>query len=444
MINKINLNYDWLFKETFLENDLKVDNKIGFISVNLPHTNKEVPLNNFDETISQFVSIYKKKIFIEDINKIYHLVFEGVAHFGKLFINGQYISEHHCGYTRWKTDITPLLKKGDNEISVVVDSREIYQPPFGFVIDYLCFGGIYRECYLEVLETTYFTSHYFHYDKQKWFFDYEINKKADGFIKILIKDQNTSIFEKKYLINEPLTDELPKIKLWDIDNPYLYSLKIELYDKDNHLLDCIEEKIGFRYIEFKENGFFLNDKKVKIRGANRHQSYPYVGYAMPRSGQEDDALILKNELKLNAVRTSHYPQSPDFLNKCDEIGLLVFEEIPGWQFVGDEKWQNYAIQNVKDMIIRDRHHPSIILWGVRINESGDNHSFYTKTNEIAHQIDPYRPTGGVRCSLHSELLEDVYTYNDFICGGNQRVLRPKDEVTLSNKPYLISEYSGHM
>ena len=165
---------------------------------------------------------------------------------------------------------------------------------------------------------------------------------------------------------------------------------------------------------------------------------------MPKSMQEDDANILKNKLFLNAVRTSHYPQSIDFLNRCDEIGLLVFEEIPGWQNIGDKSWQDKAVNNVKDMILRDRNHPSIFLWGVRINESGDNHDFYTRTNEVAHTLDPYRPTGGVRCSKFSELLEDVYTFNDFICTNKGVALHKKEWVTDTHKPYLVTEYSGHM
>ena len=111
---------------------------------------------------------------------------------------------------------------------------------------------------------------------------------------------------------------------------------------------------------------------------NRHQSFPYIGYALGQSAQYKDAEILKYDLRINLVRTSHYPQSKHFLNRCDEIGLLVFEEIAGWQHIGDKEWQNKSIENVQNMIERDWNHPSIILWGVRINESPDNHEFYLK------------------------------------------------------------------
>lgn len=112
---------------------------------------------------------------------------------------------------------------------------------------------------------------------------------------------------------------------------------------------------------------------IKLVGLNRHQSYPYVGYAMPKSAQVADADFLKYDLGLNIVRTSHYPQSQHFVNRCDEIGLLVFTEIPGWQHLGEKgEWWDITIQYVKEMITQNYNHPSIILWGVRINESIDN------------------------------------------------------------------------
>ena len=100
---------------------------------------------------------------------------------------------------------------------------------------------------------------------------------------------------------------------------------------NDKVIDEVRQKFGIRSAEFKEDGFYLNGEKIKLLGLNRHQSYPYVGYAMPKSAQYEDADILKYDLGLNIVRTSHYPQSKHFLERCDEIGSLVFEEIPGWQ-----------------------------------------------------------------------------------------------------------------
>jgi beta-galactosidase len=150
--------------------------------------------------------------------------------------------------------------------------------------------------------------------------------------------------------------------------------------------------------------------------------------------QRQDADILKHELGCNIVRTSHYPQSPHFLDRCDEIGLLVFEEIPGWQHIGDNDWQGISQRDVQAMIERDRNHPSIVLWGVRINESPDDEAFYTATNALAHRLDPTRQTGGVRNFRESQFLEDVFTYNDF----SNTVLEP------NHTPYMITEFNGHM
>jgi beta-galactosidase len=200
--------------------------------------------------------------------------------------------------------------------------------------------------------------------------------------------------------------------------------------------DVIDEDsrpTGFRDAKFTPNGFELNGKVIKLRGLDRHQTFPFVGQAMPARVQRRDAWILKKELKCNIVRTSHYPQSPHFLDACDELGLLVLEEIPGWQHIGDADWKQLSVDNVRRMVRRDWNHPSIVLWGVRINESGDDHDFYTETNRVARELDATRQTCGIRYKYDSELLEDVFTMNDF-----GFPLRPP------NHPlYLNTEFCGH-
>ena len=172
---------------------------------------------------------------------------------------------------------------------------------------------------------------------------------------------------------------------------------------------------------------------IKLRGLDRHQTFPFVGQAMPGRAQRRDAHILRHKLRCNIVRTSHYPQSRHFLDACDEIGLLVLEEIPGWQHIGDEPWKLISIDNVGRMIRRDWNHPSIILWGVRINESKDDHDFYVRTNALAHKLDPTRQTGGIRYFQESEFLEDVFTMNDF-----GFPLKPPN-----HSRYLNTEFVGH-
>jgi beta-galactosidase len=228
-------------------------------------------------------------------------------------------------------------------------------------------------------------------------------------------------------------DALPEIDLWTLENPKLYSVVVHLTNADGSK-DEYRARIGFREARYTPAGFMLNGEHVKLRGLNRHQTFPYVGGAMPARVQRRDAWILRRDLHCNIVRTSHYPQSPAFLDACDELGLLVLEEIPGWQHIGDLAWQDLAVRNVGQMIRRDWNHPSIVLWGVRINESIDNHDFYTRTNALAHSLDDARQTGGIRYLRNSELLEDVFTINDFGF--------PLKE---PNHPlYMNTEFCGHM
>lgn len=154
---------------------------------------------------------------------------------------------------------------------------------------------------------------------------------------------------------------------------------------------------------------------------------------------------MKGKLGLNAVRTSHYPQSQAFLDRCDEIGLLVFTEMPGWQYIGDEAWKAQACENVRAMVTQYRNHPAIMLWGVRINESPDDDAFYLRTNAIAHKLDPTRPTGGVRNIRRGHFQEDVYTYNDFSHDGTTPGCEPKSRIAPDmEKAYMVTEYNGHM
>ncbi len=237
----------------------------------------------------------------------------------------------------------------------------------------------------------------------------------------------------------------PGIRQWSPDAPDLYTLTVTLLDEGGETLDARSVRFGFRDAEFRSDGFYLNGARLQLRGLDRHQSYPYVGYAMPDSVQRRDAEILREELGLNIVRTSHYPQSQAFLDRCDELGLLVFTEIPGWQHIGGEAWKQQAVRNVDDMVWQDRNHPSVILWGVRINESQDDDALYRQTNDRAHALDPGRQTGGVRFLRKSSFLEDVYTYNDFIhSGGNEGLADKRLTAPDLRTPYLVTEYNGHM
>ena len=444
-MERIYLNDGWKFAFDYEKSD--------FDEVRIPHTVCETPFNYFSEEKYQTVSEYRRNIFAEESwqgNRIL-LTFDGVAHYAEVFLNGEKIGEHYSGYTAFTFNISEYLRfGGENELSVRVDSRESLNiPPFGNVIDYMTYGGIYRDVYLDVKGEAYISDLFIKPNTNGEIIS-EIKISGELAEGITIRqsaffaDEETIFGEITAKGEMTLKNYIENPRLWDVDSPNLYVIKTELCH-DAEILDVRETKIGFRDAEFRKDGFYLNGRRLKLRGLNRHQSYPYVGYAMPKSMQEMDADVLKYELGLNTVRTSHYPQSHYFIDRCDEIGLLVITEIPGWQHIGDEKWQNQAVKNVEEMILQYRNHPSIILWGVRINESRDNEELYTRTNALAHELDPTRQTCGVRNFMKSQLLEDVYTYNEFLHDGKKPGCSPKSIVTSNpDKPYMITEYNGHM
>ncbi|MFA5380794.1 MAG: glycoside hydrolase family 2 TIM barrel-domain containing protein [Candidatus Izemoplasmatales bacterium] len=456
------LNFDWYYcpdyNSEYISNDCPLSD---FVKIMLPHTNKVLPYNNFNEKDYQFISSYKRIIYIAESDYGQNLIlkFNGVMTTASVYLNEKLVMEHEGGFTPFTIDITNDVVYGENNyLFVKVDSREIKDvPPFGNVVDYLCYGGIYREVTLSSLPPVYIKGGLIKTLESPRLIDSEMtldlnlflnqNVESDYNVQIAISKNQNNVYTDtvtgtfKNVIHYKTI--IANIERWDINNPVFYNLQVNLI-RNNEIIDQYLTRFGFRSAEFTTEGFILNNKKIKLIGLNRHQSYPYVGFAMPKRVQEKDADILKYELGCNIVRTSHYMQSDYFINRCDEVGLLVFEEVPGWQYIGDEHFKDLTCQNLHDMIITHANHPSIILWGVRINESPDDHDFYSKTNELANQLDDSRPTAGVRNFAGSELLEHVYTYNDFSHVGNNSGLVSPLKITKKRVPYLVTEHNGHI
>jgi len=462
------INRGWRFspKQTEGGHDKNFDDS-AFDRIVVPHTNKRLPWHGFDEKDYEFVSLYRRRFKLPKPakGKRVFVDFEGVMTASTVWINGVRLGEYKGGYTPFSFELTPHLDwDGENVLAVDVDSTERPDiPPFGYEIDYLTFGGMYREVALRIVPDT-FIENIFVRPKDvlsgkpsvevECFLENVKASRKPLSLEVELMDGNQTIGKasqkipasasarksagstvpdagsnSSYVLTIP---DLVGIKLWELKDRNLYNLRLRLMD-GTQVVDDDARRFGFRKAEFTDHGFELNGKVIKLRGLNRHQTFPWVGQAMPSRAQRRDADILRNKLHCNIVRTSHYPQSRHFLDACDEIGLLVLEEIPGWQHIGDEAWKQIAIDNVRRMIRRDWNHPSIILWGVRINESRDDHDFYTRTNAVAHQLDTTRQTGGIRYFQESEFLEDVFTMNDF-----GFPLKPP------NHPrYLNTEFVGH-
>jgi beta-galactosidase len=472
------MNRGWRYHPHNVDGAQTVDfDDSAFEQVVIPHANVRLPWHNFDDRTYEFTSIYRRRFKTPGTaqGKRVFIDFEGAMTASSVWINGNLLGEYKGGFTPFSFELTPQLRReADNVLVVRLDSTERADiPPFGNEIDYLTFGGIYREVSLRIVPSTYLDNIF---ARPKDVLSGKPSLEVDCFLagheaargelslevelrdgqRTLAKaghaaipegaqdsdasaDPSTSapVYTSTETINDPVrqTVSLPAIegvKLWDLENPNLYTVHVRLLQA-GRVIDEDMRRIGFREASFTDHGFSINGEIVKLRGLDRHQTFPFVGQAMPARVQRQDAIILRKNLHCNIVRTSHYLQSRHFLDCCDEIGLLVLEEIPGWQHIGPEPWKEISIDNVGRMIRRDWNHPSIILWGVRINESRDDHSFYVRTNALAHSLDPTRQTGGIRYFQESEFLEDVFTMNDF----GFPLKKPNHPL------YLNTEFVGH-
>ena len=447
-------NEGWLFTPRFDPALVRPECGLELEPVRIPHTVRVLPYNYCNENEYQCLCGYRREFFAprEWAGRTVLLTFGAVAHDATVFCNGRRLFHHACGYTAFTVDLTSALHLGQNNVVAVrCDSREdLNIPPFGGQIDHLTYGGIYRAVSLDIKEPAYLR-------------DVFIEAKAEGDFRIYtstvgetvgctlqaeIRSPSGSRAAYSGELSLPITGVLNGVHPWSIEHPTLYTLTVQLIRPGSaglpdRVLDEKTIRFGFRTVQFVAGGLYLNGQRVELRGLNRHQSYAYQGYAMPDSIQRLDAQLLKKELGCNAVRTSHCPPSPAFLDACDELGILVFTEMPGWQHLGDDTWKAQALQNCREMVCQYRNHPSIFLWGVRVSGSADDESFYKRTNETVRRLDPTRPTAGTRSTRRSQLLEDVYAYTDYSYHGRGVGCEARTAVTPdTRKGYLISEFEG--
>ena len=431
------LSFDWSFLPGYEPSYLEGIDE-GAERIDLPHTVKMLPYHHFDESAYQGLYTYQKRF--DDDNpsrpvKILH--FDGVMLQMQVYFNGIFLGHFISGYLPVDIDISKLIKPKGNLLIVVVDSREDKTiPPFGDIVDYMTFGGIYRKVSVISHPSSYISS-------------LSISADMEGHLEVKTSLVNPvpelKVSHILYREGKPVGEflgevfDLASAHLWSIDDPYLYTLKT-IYGDDER-----EDFVGFRTALFTPNGFFLNGKKIKIRGLNRHQTYPYFGAAAPSSLQEDDANILKFGLGANLVRTSHYSDDESFLDHCDRIGLLLIDEIPGWQHISsDKKWRATLRDFTYRMILKERNHPCLVAYGLRIDESQDDHELYTALEQIKKELDPKRQSIGVRNFKNSELLEDIYGYNDFSCCSLEHGLDDPRSDVKGRHPVLVTEHNGHM
>ncbi len=456
------LNRDWLYAGSDIDGgeSVSLDESV-FTPVLLPHANtilNEHCADDFQNQIEsyRFVSWYRRHINLGGISgKRIYIEFEGVATVADVYVNGIHAGTHKGAYTGFTLDITDMVAAdgSDNVIAVRVDSTKHPDiPPEGGNVDYCLFGGIVRNVNMIFADTLHISDVFVStpdIGNGSSVVNIEASvlscrpESADITVKAEILDGGRVVSmstaavlseagkEVKAVIKTPGFDG---VKLWDTGAPNLYTARLSVIC-GSEVIDEVSVKFGFRWYEFSntdsESRLYLNGRELVIRGINRHEQWPWIGRAANDRLQAEDADLIKKN-GINTVRCSHYPQSRAFLDRCDEIGLIVFEEAPGWQHIGDAGWQEIYLENVAEMIKRDKNHPSIMTWGVRVNESQDCHELYEKSNCLAHGMDPTRPTHGVRMA---ETYNDSEFQEDIFCANYSYPEKPRFT------PFVITEHS---
>jgi beta-galactosidase len=455
-------NQDWLFGGPYVSGaEAPGYSESGFANVTLPHTVTPLSWGDWDHSEWEQVWIYRKHINRSAVadGRVF-VDFQGVMTSATVYLGGVQIASHQGGYLPWSVELTSHLAAGDNVLAVVVDGRWLDVPPEGNAngapsVDYLQPGGIYRDAELRVVPQV-FISDVFAKPTNVLGANPGVDVQFTidvGSVPIEPVVLSAAVLDGTNRLGELTTTEsikaigeavttlsitgLSGVSLWSPQAPALYQVEATIIaDGVPHTFTVT---IGFRQATFQTDGFYLNGQRLEIFGLNRHQLFPYTGMAAPERLQRRDAELLRNELNCNMVRCSHYPQSPYFLDACDELGLMVWEEPPGWQYVGDGAFQAIVLQNVQDMVIRDRNRPSVIVWATRLNETANYASLYAKTRQLAYALDGTRQTSGAMDTQSTTgWAEDVFAYDDYESSDGNAILKPP----VPGVPYLIAEAVG--
>ena len=430
----------------------------SWASVYLPHTPR-IELNDATSSIYMGVCWYRKsftpgpslqgkKIFLE---------FQGAMQTAQVYINGSLAATHLGGYTPIVLDITSLTTFGSaNIIAVRLDNNaSISYPPGSNDVDFLYFGGLYRDAYLHCTDSLHISNAIL------------ANIPGGGGIAVSypsVSASSATVQVKTHVVNESKSSRscvlttvlftsagqqagtssttqaiaagasfsftqsinVTNPQLWHPDHPNLYTVRSQVFD-NTRLADTASTVIGIRTISFsKANGFQINGQRLIFRGANRHQAYPYIGNSAPASAQYRDALRLK-EYGFNFVRMSHYTQSQSFVDACDKLGIMGSACLPGWQYFSTSAdFSSNSAAALRDMMRWYRNHPSVILWESMPNESSPSTAYLTAMQSAAKEEIP----GGYTAGEEGNNILDVFI------SSSQHGVRSY----AGSRPCVISEY----
>ncbi|MCC8173458.1 MAG: glycoside hydrolase family 2 protein [Odoribacter sp.] len=426
------MNPAWRFYKGSIENGAcqKDFNDKEWEVVSLPHGIEYLPTEASGCINYQGEVWYRKHFTLpnELKGKKLFIHFEAIMGKCKVWINGELLTEHFGGYLPVIVDISDKVIWGEeNIIAVLADNSDNPNYPPGKnqdVLDFAYFGGIYRDCWLIAHNDIFITDSNYEDEIAGGglfvAFDEVSEDKATILLDLHIRNEQTKIFEgtvEYLLLNKDLsrvgsarqkimvngqnaasvksTLHIKKPKLWSPESPELYNLHVLVKDKKGNIVDGYRKRVGIRSIEFKgyEGGFWLNGKKypAPLIGANRHQDFAVIGNALPNSLHWRDAKKLR-DAGLKVIRNAHYPQDPAFMDACDELGLFVIVNTPGWQFWNKDnpEFEKRVYKDIRNMIRRDRNHPSVWLWEPILNETHYPADFAKNTVDIVKEEFPYK------------------------------------------------------
>ncbi|MBL4935998.1 discoidin domain-containing protein [Clostridium sp. YIM B02515] len=459
---KMNFNTGWLFYRGDIKGAEASDFDDSYLeAVNLPHTARLEPKDWQGTTPCYQGIVWYRRHFTLDKSysgrKIF-IEFQCAMGNAEVWLNGTKLTTHYGGYTPFTVDLTDHINfTGENIISVRLDNSYDPNTPPGKPqqgLDFAYYGGIYRNVSLIVTDKLHVTDPvyankvadggvfvtYPEVSKSEATVQVKTNVKNEYYtanncsIETTIVDTQGNVVAKDTSASQAInaggdntfvqTLKVQNPNLWSPNNPYLYTVHTTVKNGDTYV-DDYKTRIGIRTIKFTaDKGFFINGEKVLLSGVNRHQDYLYIGNAAPDSLQYADAKQIK-DAGFNCVRTGHYPQSPAFLDACDELGIAVVEPTPGWQYFGGNTWQDRVVQNTQDEIRRDRNRPSVVLWESSINETVVPKDFAQRMYDTAHKEYP-----GDQCYVSA----DYSAYGKEIYDVNYK------EVDTADKPLFTREW----
>ena len=465
--SKLNINQDWQYLEHPTLDINEALEKQDWESVNLPHTWNALDATDLNPGYRRSSSWYKKDLEIETIadNAVYELYFEGVNIISELYVNGIKVGGHIGGYIGFTVDITDVVKAGSNEVLVRADNS--YDPEVipSQKSDFFIYGGITRDVWLVTLPET-------HIDRVK------VTPTVSAENASLLINVETSTLPKEFIVDCELisptgksvkmteavgTDKFTSLSfenikspdLWSTKTPNLYTLTIIIKNGDK-IIDQTEEKIGLRWFEFKDHGaFYLNGERLLLRGTHRHEEHAGVGAAMSNEQHRADMELIKS-MGANFVRLAHYPQDPEVYKACDELGLIVWDELPWCRGgIGNKVWQENTTGMLKEIINQNYNHPSIVFWSLGNEmywlpdfEDGDNtvkmNEYLQSLNDLAHEMDPSRVTA-IRKYYEGAGIVDVFSpsiWSGWYSGSYKSYQKAIDQYKAQYKHFIHTEYGG--